>query len=89
MADDLEKASQKPQIDAPEEPKEYVDTQFQPIDARHLSSLPLVRARIVKLLKASKNNMHASNNLILAIVCLAFSSHCDIRTDWYANIGIP
>jgi transcription factor C subunit 3 len=42
--------------------------QFTPIDSRHLSSLPLVKARIVKLLKASQNNIHASNNLLLTLV---------------------
>lgn len=41
---------------------------FDPIDARHLSSLPLVKNRIVKLLKTSRNNMHASNNLLMTIV---------------------
>ncbi|KAJ7102344.1 hypothetical protein B0H15DRAFT_814236 [Mycena belliarum] len=40
---------------------------FTPIDARHLSSIPLVKARVVKLLKASKNSMHASNNMLVAI----------------------
>ncbi|KAJ7293167.1 hypothetical protein C8J57DRAFT_1268269 [Mycena rebaudengoi] len=40
---------------------------FSPIDARHLSSLPLVKARVIKLLKASKNFMHVSNNMIIAI----------------------
>ncbi|KAJ7042665.1 hypothetical protein C8F04DRAFT_1390618 [Mycena alexandri] len=40
---------------------------FSPIDARHLSSMPLVKARIIKLLKASKNSMHASNNMLIAI----------------------
>ncbi|KAJ7169467.1 hypothetical protein C8R46DRAFT_1088869 [Mycena filopes] len=40
---------------------------FSPIDARHLSSMPLVKARIVKLLKASKNSMHASNNMLIAL----------------------
>ncbi|KZT22146.1 hypothetical protein NEOLEDRAFT_1138493 [Neolentinus lepideus HHB14362 ss-1] len=43
------------------------EVHFDPIDARHLSSLPLVKARIVKLLKACKNNMHVSQNLILSI----------------------
>lgn len=41
---------------------------FEPIDTRHLSSLPLIRARIVKLLKASQNNMHNSTNMLIAIV---------------------
>ncbi|KAJ3853299.1 hypothetical protein EV368DRAFT_39211 [Lentinula lateritia] len=40
---------------------------FTPIDSRHLSSLPLVRGRIVKLLKASTNNMHVSNNMIVIL----------------------
>ncbi|KIJ68695.1 hypothetical protein HYDPIDRAFT_81586 [Hydnomerulius pinastri MD-312] len=40
---------------------------FDPIDARHLSSLSLVKNRIVKLLKASRNYMHASNNLLMTI----------------------
>ncbi|KAF7340022.1 B-block-TFIIIC domain-containing protein [Mycena venus] len=40
---------------------------FTPIDARHLSSMPLVKGRIIKLLKASKNLMHASNNMLIAI----------------------
>ncbi|KAJ3835083.1 hypothetical protein F5878DRAFT_328184 [Lentinula raphanica] len=40
---------------------------FTPIDSRHLSSLPLVRGRVVKLLKASTNNMHVSNNMIVTL----------------------
>lgn len=43
---------------------------FTPIDSRHLSSLPLVKARIVKLLKTSQNNIHASNNLLITLVSL-------------------
>lgn len=54
-------------LDANEGPSQVV-MNFDPIDARHLSSLPLVRARIVKLLKASENNLHASNNMLIAIV---------------------
>ena len=41
---------------------------FTPIDARHLSSLPLIRARVIKLLQASKNHIHPSNNLLVTIV---------------------
>jgi len=41
---------------------------FTPIDARHLSSLPLVRSRVAKLLKASKNYIHESNNMLITIV---------------------
>ncbi|KAG1810103.1 uncharacterized protein HD556DRAFT_1428263 [Suillus plorans] len=43
------------------------ELEFEPVDARHLSSLPLIKNRIVKLLKASPNNIHASNNLIITI----------------------
>lgn len=41
---------------------------FDPIDSRHLSSLPLVRARITKLLKASPHHLHAYQNLLVKIV---------------------
>ncbi|KAG6866027.1 hypothetical protein C0991_009436 [Blastosporella zonata] len=53
---------------------------FTPIDARHLSSLPLVRGRVVKLLKASKNQMHASNNMLITLVCdyIEIFLFCDI-----------
>ncbi|PFH54764.1 hypothetical protein AMATHDRAFT_52646 [Amanita thiersii Skay4041] len=40
---------------------------FTPIDARHLSSLPLVRARVVKLLRASRNHIHPSGNILITI----------------------
>jgi oxalate---CoA ligase len=40
---------------------------FEPMDSRHLSSLPLVRARVVKLLRSSKNCMHASNNMLITL----------------------
>ncbi|KAG9223138.1 hypothetical protein PLEOSDRAFT_155121 [Pleurotus ostreatus PC15] len=40
---------------------------FTPIDARHLSSLPLIQARVMKLLKASHNHIHAANNMLLKI----------------------
>ncbi|SJL05812.1 uncharacterized protein ARMOST_09148 [Armillaria ostoyae] len=40
---------------------------FTPIDARHLSSLPLIRARVLNLLKVSKNQIHPANNLIVTI----------------------
>jgi hypothetical protein len=46
------------------------DVKFDEIDARHLSSLELVKARIVKLLKASEGFIHPSQNLILKIVLL-------------------
>jgi len=40
---------------------------FDPIDQKHLSSLPVVRGRIVKLLKNSPNNLHAMHNLLVTI----------------------
>ncbi|KAL4080394.1 hypothetical protein V8B97DRAFT_1863880 [Scleroderma yunnanense] len=40
---------------------------FDPIDGRHLSSLQLVKNRVVRLLRASANHMHASNNLLVAV----------------------
>ncbi|KAK2461682.1 hypothetical protein APHAL10511_006145 [Amanita phalloides] len=44
-----------------------VNLDFSPIDARHLSSLPLVRARVVKLLQVAKNQIHPSNNMLVTI----------------------
>ncbi|KAH9835845.1 uncharacterized protein C8Q71DRAFT_99456 [Rhodofomes roseus] len=41
--------------------------QFDPIDERHLSSLELMRGRIVKLLQNSPGLMHASKNLLLKL----------------------
>jgi transcription factor C subunit 3 len=48
---------------------------FTPIDARHLSSLPLVKSRVVRLLKASKNYIHESNNMLITIVCQPLLLH--------------
>lgn len=42
--------------------------QFDPIDARHLSSLSLIQSRIVKLLKNSESHTHPSQNLLVTIV---------------------
>ena len=42
--------------------------QFDPIDTRHLSSLPLIRARLEKLLVNSPHKMHAAQNLLVVIV---------------------
>ena len=41
---------------------------FDPIDSRHLSSLPLIRTRLEKLLKSTPSNIHKFANLIVAIV---------------------
>ncbi|VDB93398.1 unnamed protein product [Peniophora sp. CBMAI 1063] len=43
------------------------DVTFDPIDARHLSSLALVKARIVKLLKSAQGNVYPAQNLIVTI----------------------
>ncbi|KAI0067924.1 hypothetical protein BV25DRAFT_1819394 [Artomyces pyxidatus] len=40
---------------------------FEPIDERHLSSLPLIQSRIVKLLKNSPYGIHQSQNLLVTI----------------------
>ncbi|KAH9081835.1 hypothetical protein EDB83DRAFT_2310160 [Lactarius deliciosus] len=45
--------------------------QFDPMDARHLSSLSLIQSRIVKLLKNCKSYTHPSQNLL---VTLGFSN---------------
>ncbi|KAJ3736873.1 hypothetical protein DFJ43DRAFT_382574 [Lentinula guzmanii] len=50
-----------------EETTDVATLGFTPIDSRHLSSLPLVRGRVVKLLKASTNNMHVSNNMVVTL----------------------
>ncbi|KAI0308044.1 hypothetical protein B0F90DRAFT_1664967 [Multifurca ochricompacta] len=55
--------------------KETISTQdsfqppvrFDPIDARHLSSLSLIQSRIVKLLKHSRSHIHPSQNLLVTI----------------------
>lgn len=66
----------KMELDEDEDPDEDMNDQakantgryFSPIDMRHLSSLPLVRARIVKLLKNSPGYMHTTHNLLVTIV---------------------
>jgi len=41
---------------------------FTPIDARHLSSYPLMSRRVIRLLQASKNCIHASKDLLIKLV---------------------
>ena len=55
-----------------DEPRECqnVTQSFDPIDSRHMSSLPLVRSRVIKLLKASRNNLHTSQNMLATIVSI-------------------
>ncbi|KAJ7462797.1 hypothetical protein B0H11DRAFT_2054384 [Mycena galericulata] len=69
-AAEAEETPRTTSTDVQEEDRSVVDLQsldFSPIDARHLSSMVLVKGRVIKLLKASKNLMHASNNMLLAI----------------------
>ncbi|KAM5532192.1 hypothetical protein V8D89_014148 [Ganoderma adspersum] len=54
--------------DAEEETKPLTPVHFDPIDSRHLSSMPVLKSRLTKLLKACPHNMHTSNNLMLKIV---------------------
>jgi len=71
-ADDADNAFQEPTTELPnDEEHRAIDPkslEFTPIDARHLSSLPLIRARVVKLLKASRNQIHAANNMLITLV---------------------
>jgi len=60
--------------------QESQDLNFTPIDARHLSSLPLISGRLVKLLKASQNNMHASSNILITLVCFLMSQKTKLNT---------
>ncbi|KAI0724234.1 hypothetical protein C8T65DRAFT_704140 [Cerioporus squamosus] len=50
-----------------EETKPFAPVHFDPIDARHLSSMPVLRSRLTKLLKNCPHNMHTSNNLMIKI----------------------
>jgi transcription factor C subunit 3 len=75
-ADDADNASQELTMDLPDDEDDRVtdpkSLEFTPIDARHLSSLPLIRARVVKLLKASRNHMHAANNMLITLVRILY-----------------
>ncbi|KAF7306563.1 B-block-TFIIIC domain-containing protein [Mycena indigotica] len=61
-----EEVAEAPDEDGEQDPA-ALNLNFAPIDARHLSSLTLLKGRILKLLKASKNQMHASSNMLIAI----------------------
>lgn len=62
-------------------PEKEKPLHFDPIDARFLSSLPLVQGRISRLLKCSKYGLHKYLNLLIAIVSLFshFSSVHDLK----------
>lgn len=68
QAEDLQKKNDAAVLDEEEAGVNATALKFTPIDARHLSSLPLISARVVKLLKASKNFIHASNNMLITLV---------------------
>ncbi|PIL30968.1 transcription factor [Ganoderma sinense ZZ0214-1] len=53
--------------DDEEETKPFTPVHFDPIGSRHLSSMPVLKSRLTKLLKACPHNMHTSNNLMLKI----------------------
>ena len=71
----LSKSVGEPDLAEDEDIQDIQPLTFTPIDARHLSSLPLISARVVRLLKASKNHIHASNNMLITLVrCPSFST---------------
>lgn len=60
--------------------------QFEPIDSRHLSSLPLIRARITKLLKNSPNGIQPATNLLPKLVCpYSMNANRNIHLDHRAS----
>jgi transcription factor C subunit 3 len=68
QAEEEDKIVRQPNEEEEEEDSAKPTIDFGPIDARHLSSLPLVKSRVVKLLKASKNYIHESNNMLITLV---------------------
>jgi oxalate---CoA ligase len=69
--EEMEDGTETSQVDPSLEelqPSSSAQVHFEPMDSRHLASLPLIRSRVLKLLKSSKNNMHESNNMLLTIV---------------------
>lgn len=66
-----EKAAAQQEDEKPDEPvvEPSESIRFDPIDSRHLSSLPLVRGRLLKLLNKCSNHMHVSQNLLVTLVC--------------------
>ncbi|KAH9912240.1 uncharacterized protein BXZ73DRAFT_107525 [Epithele typhae] len=53
--------------DEADETKPLTNVHFDPIDSRHLSSLPVLKARLMKLLKNCPHQMHTSTNLMIKI----------------------
>ncbi|KAI0768599.1 hypothetical protein BD413DRAFT_563329 [Trametes elegans] len=50
-----------------DETKPLEPVHFDPIDSRHLSSMPLLKSRLTKLLKSCPHNMHTSSNIMVKI----------------------
>ncbi|KAI0359061.1 hypothetical protein OH77DRAFT_1396288 [Trametes cingulata] len=55
------------EIDQADETKPFEPVHFDPIDSRHLSSMPLLKSRLTKLLKNCPHYMHTSSNIMLKI----------------------
>ncbi|EIW64510.1 uncharacterized protein TRAVEDRAFT_139409 [Trametes versicolor FP-101664 SS1] len=53
--------------DDQDETKPLAPVHFDPIDSRHLSSMPLLKSRLTKLLKNCPHYMHTSSNIMLKI----------------------
>lgn len=54
--------------DDQDETKPLAPVHFDPIDSRHLSSMPLLKSRLTKLLKNCPHYMHTSSNIMVKIV---------------------
>ncbi|KAI0374486.1 hypothetical protein BV20DRAFT_961659 [Pilatotrama ljubarskyi] len=50
-----------------DETKPFEPVHFDPIDSRHLSSMPLLKSRLTKLLKNCPHYMHTSSNIMVKI----------------------
>lgn len=60
------------------------DVTFEPLDLHHLSSLPILRARVVKLLLASPHQMHALNNLMARVVSIIYTNSSSLALNEFA-----
>lgn len=69
IREEEKKQAEPPVVEEDDVPGHDVDLEFTTIDARHLSSLPLIKGRLIQLLKASKDHVHASMNILLRLVC--------------------
>ena len=86
VREEEEQAKKELQQEPPEEADDVDDEeldpsaiQFDPIDSRHLSSLPLIQSRITRLLQNSPHGLHAATNLLIRIVsfmCCDYITRC-------------